>query len=483
MKYSLRSMLSVSCLTGLVFLFGCSSSSDTDTMSGADQTVLIALDDAALERLEGIWEQRGYGNLYEYTGNRTTWYTLTENTCLEVITDSGLVGLSPDEIAQTRYHLQGNELSLALPGEAFSRRLERRETLPARCSETVARDAQGMFDYVWETFNEYYAFFNLRDVDWPVEYANQLPGVGGVADDDALFSLLSDLLSPIDDGHIILASDSEFYSPAVERGVNLVLEQGFEAQSDVTDPDVWVGNVFDQFREVITSRMDADSIREQGPLIWATAQNGGTGYLFIEGMSGYVLDADGEPLDASAAQELAAASATMDLAMVDLADTSHLIIDIRLNGGCSDAIALNFAQRFVSDSQLALTKSARSRDFQSVPVEAWLEPPAAGAYLHPVTLIIGADTASAAEIFAIPMHRLPQVTLIGESTAGILSDILEKPLPNGWFVGLSNEVYLDAQGVSFEGVGVSPDIEVPVFRLEDIAAGLDPALDRALAME
>jgi C-terminal processing protease CtpA/Prc len=97
-------------------------------------------------------------------------------------------------------------------------------------------------------------------------------------------------------------------------------------------------------------------------------------------------------------------------------------------------------------------------------------------------MIVGADTASAAEVFAIPMHRLPQVTVIGERTAGILSDILQKPLPNGWFVGLSNEVYLDAQGVSFEGTGLTPDIEVPVFRLEDIEAGIDPALEQALSM-
>ncbi len=482
MKYSVHTILSVTVVTGLMVLSGCSSSSDNDDVAVAGDIPMTPLDDEALGQLEGFWEQRGYGNLYEYAGNRTTWYTLTENTCLEVATDPGLVGLSSDEIAQTRYHLGGDNLSLALPGSAFALRLDRLETLPARCEDMVARDAQGMFDYVWQTFDEYYAFFSLRNVDWPAEYASQLPRVGEATDDEELFSLLSDLLSPIDDGHVVLASDDEFYSPAVERGADLELQQGFEAQNEVADPDVWVDNVFDRFREVILSRMDADSISEQGPLTWATADDGSIGYLFILGMSEYVLDAEGEPLDASAAEELASASTAMDLAMADLADTTRLIIDVRLNGGGLDAIALNFAQRFVSDRQLALSKSARSRDFQSVPVEAWLEPPTTGAYLNPVTLIVGADTASAAEIFAIPMHRLPQVTLIGERTAGILSDILEKPLPNGWFVGLSNEVYLDAQGVSFEGAGVSPDIEVPVFRLVDIEAGVDPALDRALAM-
>ena len=47
--------------------------------------------------------------------------------------------------------------------------------------------------------------------------------------------------------------------------------------------------------------------------------------------------------------------------------------------------------------------------------------------------------------------------MIGENTAGTLSDIPGKPLPNGWEFILSNEVYLDADSVSFEGVGITPD--------------------------
>lgn len=491
MKYSLRTALSVTFLTGSFILSGCSSSDDGDdsvtvtedvTADATPESLMTTLDDAALEQLEGIWEQRGYGNVYEFTGNRTTWYTVTENTCLEVITDPGLVGLSDDEVAQTGYNLQGNQLTLAFPAEAFVRRLERLDSLPARCEETLARDAQGVFDFMWQTFDEYYAFFELRNVDWATQYETQLPKVGEVTNDESLFELLADLISPIDDGHVFLGSNDRGFSPAIERGINGELERGFEAQNEIADPDVWVDGIFDQFESVLTSRMDEGSIVEQGPLTWATLENGSTGYLFISGMQGYVLDDEGESINASAIDELAAANAIMDSAMADLASTTRLIIDLRLNGGGMDAIALNFAQRFVSERQLAFSKTARSRDFESVAVEAWLEPPATGAYLNPVTMIVGANTASAAEVFAIPLHRLPQVTVIGERTFGILSDILVKPLPNGWVAELSNEVYLDAQGVSFEGVGVTPGIEVPVFRIEDIEAGIDPALEQALSM-
>ena len=493
MKQALRSTIHMSCLIGALGLIGCSSGSDDSSVSGDndgldqfDSTGMptATLDDTVLIDLEGIWERRGYGNLYSYENNRTTWYTVTENTCLEVASFDGLIGLSADEVSQTRYALEGDELTIAFPGDLFVTQLQRQEEVPARCDETLARDAQGMFDFVWETFDEYYAFFNLRNVDWAAEYAAQLPRVGAaIDDDDALFKLLADLLSPIDDDRVILASPTDFFSPAVERGALVELRSSFEAQNEITDFQLFIDGVVDQFQQNIASKLDADSINEQGPLTWGTAEAGSVGYLFISSMDGYVVDADGEQLDnVSFEDEVAAAISAIDTVMTDLADTSRLIIDVRINTGGYDAIALEFARQFVSDRQLALSRTARSRDFESSPVEAWIEPPADGAYLQPVTLIIGNDTASAAEFFVIPMQRLPQVTVIGENTAGVLSNFLFKPLPNGWEMGLSNEVYFDADGVSFESVGVTPDTQVSVFNVDEIQAGMDAALDLALSM-
>lgn len=485
MKQALRCSVRYGCLIGVLSLIGCSSSSNNEDEPGkfdSSGRPIATLDDAALAELEGTWERGGYGDLYVYENNRTTWFTLTENTCLQVVSFEGLIGLSPDEVAKTRYALEGDDLTLAFEGEPFVTQLQRRAEVPARCGETLARDAQGVFDFVWETFNEYYAFFDLRNVDWAAEYATQLPQVGVATDDEALFELLTDLLSPIDDGHVFLESQTDGFSPAVERGALAELRRSFEAQNEVDDFQLFINNVVEQFRQNIVSRLDADSMNEHGPLIWGTAESGSVGYVFISSMQGYAIDADGEQLDVSFVEDLAAAKSAIDTVMSDFADTTRLIVDVRLNGGGHDAIGLELAQRFVSDRQLALTKTARGRDFESAPAEAWLEPPADGAYLQPVTLIAGPNTASAAEIFVIPMQRFSQVSVIGENTAGLLSDILFKPLPNGWEMGLSNEVYLDADGVSFEGVGVTPDTQVPVFNVDEIQAGMDPALDLALSM-
>jgi C-terminal processing protease CtpA/Prc len=78
------------------------------------------------------------------------------------------------------------------------------------------------------------------------------------------------------------------------------------------------------------------------------------------------------------------------------------------------------------------------------------------------------------------MGRAPHVTRIGESTQGVFSDVLARHLPNGWRFGLPNEVYRTPEGTAFDGSGIPPDIPVPVFADEDVAAGRDPGMARAL---
>jgi hypothetical protein len=45
-------------------------------------------------------------------------------------------------------------------------------------------------------------------------------------------------------------------------------------------------------------------------------------------------------------------------------------------------------------------------------------------------------------------------------------------------IALSNETYLTKDGKTFEGMGVPPDIEVPIFPKEDLTNGRDSALDK-----
>jgi C-terminal processing protease CtpA/Prc len=80
------------------------------------------------------------------------------------------------------------------------------------------------------------------------------------------------------------------------------------------------------------------------------------------------------------------------------------------------------------------------------------------------------------------MGRTPPITRIGENTQGVFSDVLGRRLPNGWRFGLPNEVFRTPQGTTFDGPGIPPDVAVPVFVDEDVAAGKDPGMARALEL-
>src|SRR2546426_5289147 len=70
----------------------------------------------------------------------------------------------------------------------------------------------------------------------------------------------------------------------------------------------------------------------------------------------------------------------------------------------------------------------------------------------------------------------------GANTQGVFSDVLGRKLPNGWSFGLPNEIYLTKDGKAFDGPGVPPDIEVPIFPAEDLANGRDSTLNKALEL-
>lgn len=88
------------------------------------------------------------------------------------------------------------------------------------------------------------------------------------------------------------------------------------------------------------------------------------------------------------------------------------------------------------------------------------------------------------------MH-LKHVTIIGSRTQGILSDMYESRLPNGWEVSLSNEIYFCAKGKVYELVGVPPHIHIdypiakPKALLQRLQKGLksgDEAIERVLRL-
>ena len=197
----------------------------------------------------------------------------------------------------------------------------------------------------------------------------------------------------------------------------------------------------------------------------------GIGYVYVTHLDTVAgLNVSGAALAQSAFAEIALAFAAAD----------GIILDTRYTPGGHSDVALAYAGYFTAEPQPAFRKTIRTPGGFTMPQDVILQPQ--GSYLidRPVVMLISDFTGGAAEVLALTMRNLPQVTLIGTPTGGDLSDALGFTLPNGWELGLSHQRYLALDGTRFDATGIPPDIAVPV----DVAAatgGADTTLQRAIA--
>ena len=86
---------------------------------------------------------------------------------------------------------------------------------------------------------------------------------------------------------------------------------------------------------------------------------------------------------------------------------------------------------------------------------------------------------SGAEQFVLAMKALPNVTLVGETTAGCLSAMQAMPLPSGAVFYMSYQVITSPDGKQYEKTGIPPDIEEKMTKAQWFD-GEDPILQKAL---
>jgi len=107
--------------------------------------------------------------------------------------------------------------------------------------------------------------------------------------------------------------------------------------------------------------------------------------------------------------------------------------------------------------------------------------PSQSAYGGPLYILVDGGCFSACEDAVAPFKDNHRAVLVGERTAGSSGQPYQQNLKYGMGLSLSTkrEYFLD--GSRFEGVGISPDVEVKT-RAADIREGKDPVLTEALAL-
>ncbi|MET9418925.1 S41 family peptidase [Streptomyces klenkii] len=457
------------------------------TAAGAASAVARGPRPAAPAALDGVWRMDGYGTLavVEDGGRRLRTYETTRVSCLPGALTAARTGASgpfrqEGEPAVTVTPQDRDTARLAFADNVGHRTLHRVPALPSGCRNAPApdpaADPRKVFDTFWQTYAENYPFFAARHVDWNAVRDRYRPRITAGTGKAELFGILADMIRPLYDGHTGLVD------PADPAGYFSGHRQ------DTVIPDATARARIDRAVAESVTKAGAGTQRSwAGGKITYAGLPGRTGFLRITLFQGYGesgdFEADRTALRTALDEVFTAARTTGPDAL------RGLVLDLRLNGGGSDRLALDVAERLTARPYTAYLKHARddARDPRGfTPAEpVRLSPHRGPVYTGPLAVLTGRLTMSAGETLTQAlMQRGPKPTLIGENTQGLFSDRLMRTLPNGWQFWLPNEEFLSARDgrTTYDGTGIAPDVRAPVFAEEDLTARRDPALTKALEL-
>lgn len=154
--------------------------------------------------------------------------------------------------------------------------------------------------------------------------------------------------------------------------------------------------------------------------------------------------------------------------------TSHVIVDLRGNAEGPLEEGLAAARLFVAEGTLGAHQSRSGKS----PIAAR---PGDGVISMPVTLLVDAGTAGAAELFAAALNGNGRAALVGEGTAGRAAMQELVKLPDGTGLWLTTSRYLTPKDAPIHGKGLTPDVVVEAPDVEfGSSATSDPMLDKAI---
>ena len=312
----------------------------------------------------------------------------------------------------------------------------------------VSNTPENNFEEMWKGYDAWYGGFEVRNINWDSIYTALRPEVTNNMTNAQLYNVLSRMITPLNDIHVFLQPTSD----ALPRYESSVFFRNNKVQHD--------------FSIILI---------KQNYLPQLVTIDDNLHYGILDGNIGYLHFGEfGMPLSFYKQK--------MPDIMNTLKNTKAMIVDIRNHAGGDDEVSRYVAGWFAKSQALFMTTRKRSgpgRNDFTAPDKWFVEKEGDFQYTNPVMLLTTRWTASAGETFTWAMNTQPQVTQMGDTTAGGFTDVISRELPNGWlyFVGVGD--YRNADGKSEEGIGVAPEIYA-VNTKADIDAGRDKVLEEAI---
>lgn len=303
--------------------------------------------------------------------------------------------------------------------------------------------ATATFDYLWQQVDERYSLFDVKTVDWQAMYDSLRPQVYDGMSDDSLFAVLRKLLNSLDDGHVNLWGNSDVASSEA-----IFLQRYGNSNFNITP--------------VALTYLRPD-YHTTGGMAYNSIDSGRVLYIRYSSFMN------------------SATSSQLATVLDRYPDIRGVVFDIRQNGGGEIQNEWNIMKMLPSDGQLLYTtqmKAGKAHDEFTQPTAVYA--PANGdriPYSKPFVLLTDRGCYSAASSFALCLKSYPNVTVMGDTTAGGLAIPAGGALPNGWYYRFGVSRTIAPDGMNYEN-GVPPDHVVHLSPTAT-AAGRDNIIDSA----
>jgi hypothetical protein len=314
-------------------------------------------------------------------------------------------------------------------------------TLPEKLrpvAEQKRRNQQAL-SLLTKTLPERYSYHDLRVKDWPALVKQHEAAIVGAKTDRGWAVATAKMLAACDDLHLSL-----------QLG-----EQRFWTGSRSVDP---------LFRRELLDRYVR--VEPAGKQVLAGRTADGIGYLLI---GAWNADVDAERVGG---------------AIVELADTQAMVIDVRPNGGGDERLAMQVAAWFVAGTKTYARHRTRTKagpnGFSAVQERKLTGNGGDRRYDKPIAVLTSRYVMSSNESFVLMLKQAKDCTVVGQRTFGSSGNPKPFELDNGVTVHAPTWEDMSLDGKSIEGVGIAPDVVVEC-SARDLEQK-DPILAKALEL-
>ena len=394
--------------------------------------------------------------------------------------------------------------------------------------DNAQKSFAGKFKVLWKALDQNYGIWDYersQGVDWDAVYDEYLPKYEALdkrddVTDDELQKLLEATLAPLHDGHFAAQMENHQtgnFVLTVPSNTRDKERDDYEARLNTTHdlraylPAAYggTGNQILEYKEADTHIAD---MGEYGITVKYALFKDNIAYFYFSGfyLTLYLNDEIYQKLFGkanAATQQLALAVRQAWQAWFDKVQELHasgqlkgVVIDLRNNGG-----------GMLDDNQYVLGSMLPSGDFEVAfsrfkrgvgrydysplsPFKVSTLETAHETITEPIVILTNSGSVSMAEMTSLGCQSLPNGTLIGKRTHGGLCSLIQDPgVYYQNYSGIIGErgvtpvwLYIpqmttvSKEGKLFEGVGLTPDIEVDLDVTQYQATGRDTQLERAL---